>query len=229
METGQGAETQPSPIEGLPVELVRMLLSHLPDVASLQAAALSCPLFFYAFLKAEGTITTQVLLNHIDISVLPEAMIATESSLLRPHDPEPEGREAILEFVSRNLRQRPSLPRYWSLRNALDLSRLHFYVDWLAEQFSKQLLIKKPLSQTSSFPTRQERCRIERAFYRFEIYCNLFRETPSTKPILFCESPDVQSIVYSEQKTLFFANFSPWENEQLGCIHDFLVRTVSPG
>lgn len=76
-----------------------------------------------------------------------------------------------------------------------------------------------PLRQCQFLVTRQEACRIHRALYRFEIYRNLF-----------CQSPaKVQSSVYGEQNELFFSHFAPWENEQLGCIHDFLARIVLPG
>ncbi|KAK1768774.1 hypothetical protein QBC33DRAFT_577229 [Phialemonium atrogriseum] len=213
----QDREFRPSPIDGLSVELVRMILSVVPDVASLQAAALSCPLFYRAFLEAETAITAQVLLNQIDISVLPEAMAASESSSLRPHDTEPKNGQVIVDFVTQNLRQRPTPPRSWSLRKALRLGRLHVYMDGLAKKFAMAALTKRPLNRSKSIATRQEICRIERALYRFEIYCNLFRE-----------SPKAQSSVYGEQKQLFFANFAPWENEQLDCIHDFLVQIVSP-
>lgn len=214
----QDRKFRPGPIAGLPVELVRIILSSLPDVASLQPAALSCPLFYRVFLEAETSITTQVLLNQIDISVLPEAMAASESLRLRVHGTDPKSRQAIMDFVAQNLRQRQTPPRSWSLRNALRLGRLHSHVDGLAEKFARAALTKPPIDSASSITTHQETCRIERALYRFQIYCNLF-----------CEDQKAPSSVYGEQQRLFFANFAPWENEQLGCVHDFLVNVVSPG
>jgi hypothetical protein len=214
----QDREFRPSPIEGLPVELVQMILSAVPDVTSLRAGALSCPLLYHAFLEKESAITAQVLLNQVDVSVLPEAMAASESSWLRPHDTEPKNRRVIVDFINQNLRQRPTPPKSWPLRKALHLGRLHFYVDGLAKRFAAVALTKRPLNRSKSIATYQEICRIERALYRFEIYCNFFRE-----------SLKAQSSVYGEQRQLFFANFAPWENEQLGCIHDFLVRVISPG
>ena len=91
-------------VESLSVELVQMVLSALPDVSSLQAAALSCPRLHFTFLEAEAAITAQVLLNQIDISVLPEAIVAFESTCLRPQDTKPEYRQAVVDFVTRNLR-----------------------------------------------------------------------------------------------------------------------------
>ncbi|KAI0000079.1 hypothetical protein F4779DRAFT_635724 [Xylariaceae sp. FL0662B] len=220
----QDREVRSSPIEGLPVELVRAILSELPDVESLQAAVLSCPLFYCAFLQAETAITAQVLLNQIDVSVLPEAVAASESSSLRPHDTKPESREAIVTFATQYLQRRPTPPKSWSLQKALHISRLHFYVDGLAKKFTSELLNNSPLNQSKSIATHQEICRVERALYRFEIYCNLFRESNSKlRPRRFSRSS-----VCEEQQQLFFANFSPLEKEQLGCIQEFLVRVVSP-
>ena len=179
---------------------------------------MSCPLFYRAFVEAETAITTEVLLNQIDVNVLPEAIGASASARLRPHDTDPKFREAIVDFASQYLAQRPPLPRSWTLREAFRLARLHFYVDSIAKKLAATALDEPPLNCSKSIATCQEMCRIERALYRFEIYCNCFRESPKT-----------QSSVYGEQKRLFFAHFAPWENEQLGCIHDFLARLVMPG
>ncbi|KAI8635657.1 hypothetical protein F5Y19DRAFT_482857 [Xylariaceae sp. FL1651] len=208
---------RPSPIEGLSVELVRMILSALPDVTSLQSAVLSCPLLYCAFSKADGAIVADVLLNQVDVSVLPEVIAASESSRLHLHDTEPQSREAIDHSVARNLRQRPTTPKFLSLKEVLSLERFHSCVEQLARQFVEVALTERPALHSGSGTTWHEICRIQRALYRFEIYCNIFRE-----------GPNVPSTIYQEQKQLYLANFAPWEHEQLGCIHDFLVRAVSP-
>lgn len=210
---------QPASIEGLSVELLQMVLSELPDVSSLRAAALSCPLLYGVFLEADTTITTRVLLNQIDDSVLPEAELAFLSSSLH-HGPEPKYRHVVVDFITQNLRQRPTPPSSWSLQKALQLERLHLCVSELTQKFVHTTLTTYPMTQSKCTATRLERCRIERAFYRFELYCNLFRMLPE----IGAELP-----IRVEQNKLFFACFAPWENEQLGCIHDFLVRAVSPG
>ena len=89
-------------------------------------------------------------------------------------------------------------------------------------EFVQTTLSVAPLKQFKLSPTRQELRRIERALYRFEIYCDLFREIPNER------SSTIPSAINSEQSQLFFAKFAPYENEQLGCIHDFLVRAISP-
>ncbi|KAK7935315.1 hypothetical protein PG985_000810 [Apiospora marii] len=219
---------RPSPVEGLSVELVRLVLSALPNVASLRATVLSCPIFYSAFIGAEVAITTRVLLGQIDASVLPEAIAALESSRLRRNDGQElcdEG--AVLAFMDQNLRHRPDVPRSWSLTEAFRVTQLHVPVSELAIRFVNEATDKSPLNRSRSISvTCQEVCRIERALYRFEVYCNIFRgsEMLFRSPVL-----PMRLRFYREQQRLFFTNFAPWENEQLGCIHDFLVSAVTPG
>ncbi|KAI1178887.1 hypothetical protein F4777DRAFT_536063 [Nemania sp. FL0916] len=226
----QDVEGLPGPrcIASLPVELLRMILEVLPDVTSLHAAV-SCSLFYRAFLLVEKSITAEVLLNQIGFNdVLPEAIMALESALLDPHDP--ESREAISSFVARNLQQRANPPKNWTLRRALHVNQLHFYVDALATKFIDAAFTKPPLNQSSQHPvTRQEICRIQRALYRFETYCNLFRGKVRKGVRGWWGTENVHPPpIFEEQKSLFFAFFHPCEHEQLGCIHDFLLRTIAP-
>lgn len=57
--------------------------------------------------------------------------------------------------------------------------------------------------------------RIQRAFYRFEVYCNLFQNP--------------ERFDFREQRDIFFLKFSDWENEQLACMYDYLFRVICPG
>ncbi|KAL6366094.1 hypothetical protein LRP88_00190 [Fusarium phalaenopsidis] len=56
--------------------------------------------------------------------------------------------------------------------------------------------------------------RIERVLYRFELFRKLFGRFHQSEGKL---KPLAKS---------FFQKFAPWENAQLGCIHDFLAREV---
>ncbi|KAI0401431.1 hypothetical protein F4802DRAFT_601023 [Xylaria palmicola] len=225
----------PSPIQGLSVELLRDILEYLPDVSSLYHAILSCSLFYRILLGAERAISTRVLLNQVDFDVLPEAMMASEFGLLFPRDKDLQSREVVFDFVAQHLEHRQIPPGILSLRRALHISRLHFYVDALAKRFAVAALVKSPLNRSNHPPTREETWRIERGLYRFETYCNLFRERG--RLLLFesyirreCKEklPPPKVTVNNDRKVLFFDKFSPWEHEQLGCIHDFLVRSIVP-
>ncbi|KAI9775732.1 MAG: hypothetical protein M1839_000934 [Geoglossum umbratile] len=182
-------------------------MSAIADVQSLKSAALSCPSLYHAFSGAETMITTRVLSSQVSNGVLPEAAAALESSQLDP--PTAQG---IQNFVKKHLCRRRLPPRSWTLCDALSVGKFHLCLSSFATKFANTSLTNEPLR--SATPTQSERDRIERALYRFEIFCNLFRNS------------NVANV--EDQQDLFFTKFSPWEMEQLGCIHDFLIRQVSP-
>lgn len=75
----------------------------------------------------------------------------------------------------------------------------HFAAGFVAEilnQHSAFACIEAPQACPLS---RNEITRIQRTFYRFEVYCNLFRDLELSK--------------VREQRDLFFFKFSHWENE----------------
>jgi hypothetical protein len=204
-----------SMIEKLHLELKQGLLSALPDVASLSSAALSCPSMYHAFLHAEELITTQVVKNQLNAEVLPEAFIAWESSRPRTWT-----RQDVFDFIDNHLRSRTYLPRSWTLSEALPLGKLHCSVERFASEFIAEMLNTSSAFAYIDAPplwpvSKNELSRIQRAFCRFEVYCNLFRGTKAFDP--------------SETEELFFFKFSYWENEQLACVHNHLFRAIYPG
>ena len=202
-------------IEDFPLELKQALLSALSDVSSLRSAALCCSSLYHAFLSAEELITTQVVKNQIDADVLPEAVIA-----LRSYRSGPWSRQGISDFVDHHLRSRMSPPDSWTLSEALPLGNLHQALSKFASEFIAEMLNTSSefayIDAPPRWPvSRHEMNRVQRAFYRFEMYCNFFRE-----PEVF----EAWEIGY-----VFFFKFSHWENEQLACVHDYLFRAVCPG
>ncbi|KAF2789047.1 hypothetical protein K505DRAFT_365959 [Melanomma pulvis-pyrius CBS 109.77] len=198
-------------IQNLSVELQQVILSNIPDVLSLRSAALSCRVLYNALLSAETIITTRVLLNQVDFDVLPEANIAQEALRLVPCT---ENR--IRDFIAKHLHKRQPPPESWNLCDAVTIAKFHTCVSELALQFIATAAMKSPICGTRPI-TRAEISRIERAMYRFEIFCNLFRGFEKSDPRLL-----------NQLWATFFLNFSPWENEQLACVHDHLVQAVYP-
>ncbi|KAK2046699.1 hypothetical protein LZ31DRAFT_182901 [Colletotrichum somersetense] len=63
-----------------------------------------------------------------------------------------------------------------------------------------------------------------RAFNRVELFYNLF-----SKRMKVVDSV-IQSTVLSEGRNLWFFNkHTPWENEQIACVHDFLESEIAKG
>jgi F-box domain len=209
--------TSRSPIESLPPELVQHILSFVPDVTSLLATILTCSSVYNAFIGVEVHITSQLVRNFMDVEVLPEAAAALKSSGLAPWT-----LESMQKFVDDQLLSRQAPLLSWTLSEALPLNHLHRHVEYFALDFASRALAKLAApgdtnAMPASSPTLDELYRIQRAFYRFEIYCNLFGER---KPPAF----EVR-----DHEDVFFFKFAPWENEQLCCIHDYLFNAVSPG
>ncbi|KAI0868245.1 hypothetical protein GGS24DRAFT_482946 [Hypoxylon argillaceum] len=212
-----------SPIENLPLELVQMILSFLPGPRALRTAVLSCPLFYYSFLGFKESITTQVLLNRIDISVLPEAMMSLEASELRSMNRASAHFYCMIhEITVDHLRQRPTARRSWSFLEALHLERRHAIVEELSQDFISRSFkaIERRFELYFERPgwkaTHNERRRIERALYRYDIFSAMFSRG--------CGETEGLAHDYGYQEDGFFQYFAPWENEQLSCIHHHVER-----
>jgi hypothetical protein len=214
-------------LELLPLELRQQILASVPDVGTLRTAVLSCPVLYYAFHESPISTITSVLSSEIGPAVLPEAaMVLEASSIGQCILSDPGMADTILQ---KHWLQREKVRWKWTLTDALAISNLHFYVDSFAMKFASTALPRIPscYGQQSEY-SQQELERIKRALYRFEIYCNVF-------PLkLFIDAGDLPGTTstYDRIEMLtegFFSKFAPWENEQLTCIHDFLVREVIPG
>lgn len=215
-------------IERLSIELLRVILCALPDIATLQSAVLSGSTFYLAFQEAKNSIATQVVLSQIGADLLPDAAAALESSTLshRLQDADlSTGNQDVKHFMSKYVRERPGPADAWPLGTACRLGKLHACIYQLAQDFALEAMACHPLNQNRRSLTPQELCRIERTLYRFEVYCNLLRGAPQER---YDQDDDIADAV-EERNELFFENFASYEIEQLGCIHDFLVRLVSPG
>lgn len=219
------ATPEPSPIKGLPFELICMILWNVSGVHALQAARQSSPVFYRVIPNLNEGIVRRVFFNHVHPSILPEANVALAASRIQNT---PRGEDVDLKTFALLLAYETQGPieqiliSGWSLRDAIEVGQLHCAVDIFTRRFITKALHSRSGSYESAAPvTRLERLRIERAFYRFEIYCNMFRPASSNY--------GGRDTFRSPEKYAYFRHYEPWEVEQIGCIHDFLVRTIEPG
>lgn len=213
-------------LDGLQVELIQEILAALPDVESLISAVLTGPCLYLSFLAAESYITKKVLLRQIHPNLLHDAV--AELSSRRTPWTEQEAEDFLAQYFARDKPPFHSLLK-WKLSQALPLIRLHHVIDFFLNDLTSPILAGNPMSTNTEKPcstmplSSSERNRITLNFYRFQIYCNLFRGWWGNKnPI----RPPIHSI---DQKEKYFQHFAPWENEQLCCIYDYLLRIITPG
>ncbi|MCJ1249618.1 hypothetical protein MMC30_006844 [Trapelia coarctata] len=190
----------------LPHEIRVAIFSFLPDVSSVKALALTCSLFLHTFGSAESVVLDSVLRAQIDPGLWSLVLTVLDSSSL-----EPWSREGVLRCLTEPDNKR--VPRQCTSWEALALSELQKHVQFFADDFASSALATASPNQASPM----EMHRIQRAFYRFELYCNLFRSRKGFREERFSAQ---------EQRDHFFAKFCPWEIEQLACIHDYLFERL---
>ena len=220
------SETAQLQLTSLTPELKYAIFINLPDVTSAKSLALVSSSFYYTFLDAQPLILTQVLQNEIPTHLLHGAFAAYQASKIPVWS-----KQAVQDFLNEyfgNLISRKS--QKCNLSEALQMSRVHSCVEFFAAEFASFALAKNPTARGSNAaPSFTEWVRIKRILYRFQLYCNLFRKPSYDRMIRGERNCLIQPSPFGkqEQRDIFFDRFSPWENEQLGCIHDYLIEEIT--
>ncbi|KAI9751213.1 MAG: hypothetical protein M4579_006161 [Chaenotheca gracillima] len=181
------------------------------------------PAFYRAFTAAKPLILASVLESTIHVDALPDALAALQASKLArlhkvredqyakrgPHNDDADIRQQITSFLDDYRSRRERHSPAWRKRQP-SIGRGSYFKT--SDPHEGDSLIVDPLSMT-------ERGRIQRAFFRFEIFRKIFpaRGTHSRIKPLFDER---------SQSDLFLPNFHPWEIEELICICQYLIRTI---
>ncbi|MBE3048347.1 hypothetical protein IMZ48_38750 [Candidatus Bathyarchaeota archaeon] len=129
----------------------------------------------------------------------------------------------------------PFLQRYFSdeafdvptdITSLTFLFKLHALVSRFADEYfihaAQQLKSTKSsgaLVDDFPPPSRTELTRLQRAFFRFELYCRVFPPQPD-----FSRADPIGS---ESQFRLFVGRLSPWEVEEMSCAHNFLTFLIS--
>lgn len=216
-----------SSLVSLPFELIQAVLCFVPDVLSLRAVISTCTTLHRAFQNVERLVTERVLSNEMGSDLLREAYMVLESSRLKNS----WSKKAVEAFLRRQkliITDETTLPlRTWTLSGGIYVDRIYQHVRYFAADFASSALSEMfPLSSANNGPTltpqpsASEIYRMERTFFLFELYCNLFRKYPTVSEKRFTPK---------EQMELFLEQFPPWEVEQLVCVRDYLLRYIADG
>ena len=203
-------------LSGLSAEIKQAIFSLLP-VASMQALILTCSSLYHCFLDSESAILAKLLQDEIPHSLLQDAFTTFKSSEMTPWNQQTTDNLKILHAAY----EKAPLPPKWSLRTATALIEMHSHVEFFANSFASATISQNPVTghplPYSGTASPSELVRIKRALYRFEHYCNLS---------IFRSKHDggCSSIFARNDRT-----YAPWENEQLACIREHLLKAVFDG
>ena len=213
-------------LTSLSPELKCAIFTSLPDVTSAKSLALTSSSFYYTFLDAQSLILTQVLQNEITTDLLHGAFAAYKATKTPVWT-----KQAVQDFLAEYFGKSVTHETHrWNLSEALHMSKIHSCVDFFATEFASFALSKNRTIQGSNVaPSFTEMIRIRRVLYRFELYCNLFRKPGFDRMLRGERNCLIQPRAFEaqEQRGIFWDMFSPWENEQLGCIHDYLIEEIT--
>lgn len=209
--------------DSLPPELlilIQRMVDSPPDLHSLITASPAC---LRAFSLDRVRILSSVVVNGIQPGALRHAVAIFHA----PPPAETRPRQPLELFLDRYFSDTPlDLPT--DTPDLATLCRLQALVSRFANEYFESA-IRLLRTTKSSIPlssyrrddiaplSHSELTRLQRAFFRHELYCRLFpvdQEWYSTRS--FPTSDD--------QFRLFIARLEPWEVEEVNCVHDYLMR-----
>lgn len=208
-------------ITKLPCEVMTSVMRNLGSVRFLLPCLLTCR-YFYSCFKENPGVAADILEQQVTPALVPYSVAVLESWHLRPRT----GTliRKLLEALYMEPSKLRSRLRTVSVPLLIKLETLHEAIHSMTTQFSNNAWAHILLDQESRTPhnlslSPTEYYRFCRAFYRFELYCNLFRSSMPSNIASFSE----------DDREWFFSQHAPWENEQLGSAHDFLELQLFKG
>lgn len=197
-------------ITDLPIEVMASVLRKLGNIRFLPTALVTCRHFYNSAIEHPG-IAQDIIRGQITPALLPYSVALLESSRL----PKPLTSSSINEMLDTLYNEPVQLEarlKKMPQRDLVRLGHLHDVINGFTTDFTRHAW--SLLSQSDLVLSSTEHFRVCRAFYRYELLCNLFRSTSETSEEGF-------------ERRLFLGRHAPWENEQIGCVHDFLEQRLT--
>ncbi|KAH9986481.1 hypothetical protein F4779DRAFT_611798 [Xylariaceae sp. FL0662B] len=208
-----------SSIMKLPYELVFSVLRSLGNIRFLPSSILTCRHFYISF-KEHPSIMYDLIQHQIGPQLLPYAVAILEASRI-PSPPTDTSIQALLDALFNEPAKLLASLHLMPLSTLLKIGYTHDVIENLSADFSLDawnlLSQDNPKIATNLVLSPAEYFRFQRAFYRIELFLRLFG------------SKQGKSSEISPQNgyNKLLSQHSPWENEQLGCVHDYLEKRIS--
>ncbi|POS71620.1 hypothetical protein DHEL01_v209986 [Diaporthe helianthi] len=221
----EGCDAPPRCIESLPAEIQRHIMLFLPSLGSLGAVIRASPVLYSLFRHEPKNYIVNCLINVLGDSFIDAitARAAMQESFqhLRCIAMK-EGHETriiwpFLEAYQGSL-QRLSYKRWirsLSLSEAVEMATFQTStVEPLVEEYSSWALANLGVPATTTGLSKNERMRIQRALYRFQIVCDVFGNKLKDNYLSNHRPRHLGCI-------RFLSSYEPWEIEEILCINAF--------
>ncbi|KAG8161353.1 hypothetical protein KVR01_009617 [Diaporthe batatas] len=224
--SGSPATTPPS-LETLPVELQCLILCNAPDLASLSALIHASPELHRTYVEHRRRVLRHLITQLLDgmrVDVLAAYHSGTEE--FQNTRTEPLLRAFVEEQQAIHFTDPPTSPPAsdWTAELPLDacISILRFHasvIEPLTEAFARWALDTLPSkaeneASKSASLSETERCRIQRAFYRMQMFCNVCGSRE-------CGRRAKLGLNTTDRRVRILNMFPAWEVEEILSIHDF--------
>ena len=213
-------------LDGLPTELKQLILHSAPNILALQALVRSSPVYHKAYLYERRVLLSTVLLRDIGTDVLPDAL-AVHKAFQIGFDESGGRKDDVRSFISQYKAERasssPIMCDSLDIQTLKSLSRLQSVVAKIAVDFCKTTLSIHPVTgqriPSHAELSPNEKRRIYRAFYRFELFRALFSEPRGIK----IPPESRRCFDAMDQSLQFLSIFKAWEVEELACVRDYII------
>ena len=231
----------PVGLTSLSVELACQVLQELHSPGDLYSLIRASSFLYRIFISRKSFVLSQVLLRAIHPDVLSEVRACFEASDIPEiieNQPAESSRKKITDFIhgysTRDEKQFSQQLR--ENATSVSLCRLYSTIDYFITDYSSKALkalhtqsllgvdlvlhkSNEPCFNQQPAFSSTENGRLQRAFFRFEIYRKIFYYP-------YCSSGLDPLFDEKEQSDLFLALFPPWEIEELACVHHYLVKVL---
>lgn len=212
-----------NPLQRVSLHVVAEILTHLDSFKQLGLAILSHRVFHNALHDNLHYVARSIITNQISDVTLPFALVLLKSARLSGDDH--DGIRNLLDHLITDISE-PCHAAAALINLSLDeyaiLSKNHAAVESLRDDFSREAIpafVERFELEHAEHLNPQEKFRLDRAFYRYQIMCNLYCGRKGFERNL---SP-------IDRRYPFFSEFSPWVNEQLICVYYYLENKVVTG
>lgn len=230
-------------LEDVPVEIQQTILHQMPDLPTLQALISASPSYLRAYQSQRHSILSNILLRDIHPDVLFDVLAIVDAlKLPRNYDDYvPQMKVFIEQYKTARDSLRVALKQLEpSIKEnvwGFHLSVIDVTKDFCDYALSTHPVTGHSLNHRTSLSPNEVR-RIHRAFYRYELFTVLFRESDvyhneqierhrdrdPDRARLAVQRDSIRSLDDQDRSFLFFALFRAWEVEEIACVRDYIIH-----